>query len=201
MKDYYYEKLLNINTGGYQKETHKSFHYHPYEPTQYSALEILFEAYIIKRTDHVVDFGSGKGRLNFYINYFFNATVTGVEMNEIFNQTALENKRSYQQKFQNDNLYFYNGLAEFYPIAPLDNRFYFFNPFSKEIFVRVINNILQSAEAAKREIELILYYPHDDYIFHLEHATSFELEKEIRLPSFQKDPYERFLIYRLAEMD
>ncbi|WP_404450629.1 SAM-dependent methyltransferase [Virgibacillus necropolis] len=199
MKDYYYDKLLNIHTGGYQKESHKSFHYHPYEPTQYSALEVLFSNYELKSSDRLVDFGCGKGRLNFYVNYFYDASVVGIEMDETFYQVAVENRSSYLKKTKKskDEVNFYCCLAEEYQIDPLENHFYFFNPFSKEIFMKIINKILLSSEQAEREIELILYYVSDDYIFFLENDTSFELKEEITLPAYKNDPYERFLIYRL----
>ena len=100
MKEYYYDKLLNISTTGYQEGFNKSFHYHRYEPTPYSALEILFNQYKCKSSDRVVDFGCGKGRLNFYIHYFFHATVVGIEMNEIFYQEAIENLNRYLEEFK-----------------------------------------------------------------------------------------------------
>ena len=31
MKEYYYDKLMNISTTGYQEGFNKSFHYHRYE--------------------------------------------------------------------------------------------------------------------------------------------------------------------------
>ncbi|ASK61867.1 SAM-dependent methyltransferase [Virgibacillus phasianinus] len=198
MKEYQYDKLLNIHTGGYQKDSNQSFHYYPYEPTQYSALETLFTKYELKSSDHVVDFGCGKGRLNFFIHYYYNATVTGIEMDKTFYQIAIENRNSYAGK-NKDNIHFHCCLAEEYQIAPQDNRFYFFNPFSKEIFINTINNILMSVERTRRDIELILYYSSDDYIYFLENDTSFELKEEIIIPDLSKnDPYERFLIYRLV---
>lgn len=200
MKEYYYDKLLNINTGGYQKGSNKHSHYFTYEPTQYSVLEILFKKYELKSSDRVVDFGCGKGRLNFFINYFYDASVIGIEMDETFYQVAVENRNSYLKttKKSSDKICFYCCLAEEYQIDPLDNRFYFFNPFSKQIFMNIINNILLSVEYSKREIELILYYGSDDYIYFLENDTSFELKEEISLPRYNNDPYERFLIYRLT---
>ncbi|ASN03874.1 SAM-dependent methyltransferase [Virgibacillus necropolis] len=190
---------MSIHTGGYQKESNRSYHYHPYEPTQYSALEVLFDSYELKSSDHMVDFGCGKGRLNFFANYFYQAHVTGVEMDPTFYQIAIENQSSYRikNKQSNDKIHFHCCLAEDYHIDRLDNRFYFFNPFSKEIFMNVVNNILRSVEVSEREVDLIVYYPSDDYIFYLENDTVFKLKEEIRLPGYKDDSYERFLIYRL----
>jgi SAM-dependent methyltransferase len=199
MKEHYYDELLNIKTVGDQKGFNSSWHYHKYEPTPYDALEILFDTYKLKNSDRIVDFGCGKGRLNFFIHYKFNAFVTGIEMNEGFYQEAIDNRESYVKNIDIDQIQFHCCLAEEYPIDPLDNRFYFFNPFSLQIFMKVINNILLSVEEREREIELILYYPSEDYIYYLENQTSFELREQIILPDlYKQNANERFLIYRLA---
>ncbi|MEH7011001.1 methyltransferase [Neobacillus niacini] len=201
MKEQYYDELLNISTGGDQKGYTKSFHYHRYEPTPYSALEKLFAQYELTSNDHIVDFGCGKGRLNFFIHYLFHASVVGIEMNETLFQEAVENQTSYLKKFKNakDKIQFHCCLAEKYEIKPLDNRFYFFNPFTIPIFWKIINNILVSVEKFKREVDVILYYPSEDYIYFLENNTLFELKKEVHLPGlYEHNQNERFLIYHLA---
>jgi SAM-dependent methyltransferase len=200
MKEHYYDKLLNVKTVGDQKGNTSSLHYHRYEPTPYSALERLFATYEIKSSDRIVDFGCGKGRLNFYIHHFFRSTVIGIEMNKVFYQEAVENRNRYVIKHnRKDDIFFYCCLAEEYEIDPLDNRFYFFNPFSINIFMNVINNILLSVEKFERDIELVLYYPSEDYVYFLENQTAFELEAEVRLPGiYEKNSNERFLIYKLA---
>lgn len=201
MKEWYYDELLNIKTGGEQKVFNKSLHYHRYEPTPYSALEQLFKQYELTSSDQVVDFGCGKGRLIFYINYLFNASVVGIEMNKIFYQEAIDNRDSYVKKMKKSGhrIQFHCCLAEKYTIDSLDNRFYFFNPFSVQIFMKIIQNILRSVEQFPRDIELVLYYGSKDYIFFLENQTAFQFKKEILLQGLsERNPYERFLIYRLA---
>ncbi|RDW16138.1 SAM-dependent methyltransferase [Oceanobacillus arenosus] len=204
MKEYQYDRLLSIKTTGNQWGVPSSTHYNPYEPTLYEALEVLFDHYELNREDHLIDFGSGKGRLGFYIDYHFHAKVTGVEMNEKFYNMAMENRSHYlhRTKRKGDNIQFYCGLAENYAIDLTANRFYFFNPFSVQIFQRVIQNILQSIEESAREIEIILYYPHDDYLFYLDNHPSFVLKEEIILPKvYEKNPYERFVIYKLIDLN
>jgi SAM-dependent methyltransferase len=200
MKESNYDELLNIETEGNQRGYNKSFHYHRYEPTPYTALENLFAEYELNSSDHIVDFGCGKGRLNFFIHYLFQASVTGVEMNEKLYEEALENKANYLIRAKNKGeIQFQCCLAEKYEINPLDNRFYFFNPFTIPIFWKIINHILVSVEKYKREVDVILYYPSEDYIYYLENNTLFELIKEIQLPGlYENNPNERFLIYRLA---
>ncbi len=201
MGETYYDDLLNIKTAGDQMGFNDSFHYHRYEPTPYHALETLFNQYELKSSDYIVDFGCGKGRLNFYIHHLFHASVVGIEMNEMFYQEAIQNSKSYLKKHKHseDKLHFQCCLAEEYQISPSDNRFYFFNPFSIQIFMKIINHILRSVEKSKRDIELVLYYPSEDYIYFLENLTSFEMKQEVILPGlYEHNSQERFLIYRLA---
>ena len=59
-------------------------HYHRYEPTPYSGLDELLNQYEIRSSDRIVDFGCGKGRLNFYMHHKCGALAVGIEMNEEF---------------------------------------------------------------------------------------------------------------------
>lgn len=199
MNEQYYENLLNIKTSGKQDLEETTIHYNRYEPTEYEALNKLCEEYEFKSTDSVVDFGCGKGRLNFYLNYFYKCRVTGIEMNKYFYKQALENKKSYlkEHKRNENEVNFICTLAEKYEINKEDNKFYFFNPFSVEIFMKVIDNILGSVYEYNREIEIIVFYPSDDYIFFLEQYTLFNLEKEVRLDNFNNNNRDRILIYKL----
>lgn len=198
MNEKYFDRLLGIKTAGDQQGFHNQFHYHPYEPTPYTGLEILFKHYQFNKHDRLVDFGCGLGRLNFYSNYLFSITVSGVEMNVNFHYEAMENRKKYLKKHKNraGEIEFFLCLAEEYPISQYENRFYFFNPFSVQIFIKVVNNILKSAETHRREVDLILYYPSADYIYFLESQTPFEMKLEVNLP--EPNPNERFLVYRLG---
>lgn len=201
MRDHYYDKLLNIKTGGIQQGFNKSFHNHRYEPTPFSALETLFEEYELKSSDRIVDFGCGKGRLNFFINYVYDATVVGIDMNELLYEEAMDNRKNYLKKVDTDKekIEFHCCYAQKYQIKPEDNRFYFFNPFSVQVFNAIVNNILLSLETTPREVDLILYYPSDDYIYFLDNQTVFELKKEVILPGlYEHNVNERFLIYSLS---
>jgi SAM-dependent methyltransferase len=200
MDEQYYEKLFHIKTSGDQKIFNQSAHYNRYEATAYSVLELLSKQYPFTAEDHIVDFGCGKGRLNFYLNYFFDSTVTGIEMNPFFYQQALDNRRDYLKKHKRkaDKVTFLNCLAEDYPINLSANKFYFFNPFSVQIFIKVIGNMLISAEDRGRTIDIILYYPSYDYRYFLDNNTPFTRVKEIKLPHlYEHDPRQTFFVYRL----
>ena len=199
MHDFEWDKKLNINTEGRDATLEDSHHY-PYEPTPYSVLERLAESGYIKKENILIDYGCGKGRLLFYINHFFNSKVTGIEMNKNFYNDCLINKKSYLTKHRNisHNIEFINDFAENYIVDENDNKFYFFNPFSVQIFMKIIDNILESLEKNTRPVEIILYYPSDDYIYYLETCTAFELIGEVKIDElYSKNSRERFLVYRL----
>jgi hypothetical protein len=121
-------------------------------------------------------------------------------MNNFFHKEAIENKKDYLKKHKKNknDINFLNCFAEEYNINPSDNKFYFFNPFSIQIFIKVIRNILLSVEKYEREVDVILYYPSDDYIYFLENNTSFVLRDEIKSSYLHdNDPRQSFLVYRL----
>lgn len=204
MTDNEYEKLLAIKTDGEQKIFNESLHYHRYEPTSYNGLDTLCQDYEIKSTDSIIDFGCGKGRLNFYLNYNFNCTVTGIEMNNYFYAECIHNKNNYlkSHKHLEDKINFLNCFAQEYEINDIDNKFYFFNPFSVQIFIKVVGNILDSVDRFYRPVDIILFYPSEDYIYYLENNTAFTLKHEIRLNDLYKnDNRQVFLVYRLDYSD
>ncbi len=194
-----YDRLLRIKTAGTREWLNQSAHYNRYEATPYLALDELFLVYELKRTDRVVDFGCGKGRLAFYLHNRFQTAVIGIEMSGQLYQEALENQASYMQKVKqmNSSIRFECRLAEDYQVEAEDNRFYFFNPFSVQIFMKVVNNILLSVEKQKRSVDILLYYPTAEYIEFLETSTLFELLKEVKIPGlYEQNNNERFLVFR-----
>ena len=198
MDDKEYDRMLGIQTSGMREWLTQSSHYNRYEATPYQALEALFEEYELSRKDEVVDFGSGKGRLAFYIANRFRAAVVGIEMNGQLYREALENKAKFEAKGSRRDpalAQFECCRAEEYAIQPGQNRFYFFNPFSAPVFMTVVGRILLATH--NREADIILYYPTEEYIEFLEMRTAFRLAKEVPVPGlFEKDENERFLVYR-----
>ncbi len=197
MSDRRYDQLLRIKTVGI-REVNETSH-HRYEATPYVALDKLFQVYQLKKTDHFVDFGCGRGRVAFYIHYHFHLPVTGIEANDETFAEALDNKERYRlgAKHINAPIHFEFGLAEDYEVTPMDNCFYFFNPFSVHIFAKVVQNILRSVKKRKRPVELILYYPLPEYKRFLKENTPFQLLNKVRAPG-PHGKYGKFLIYRYA---
>lgn len=195
-----YDRLLRIQTTGMREWQHQSSHYNRYEATPYEALNVFFTEYVLQKSDCVVDFGCGKGRLAFYLHDRFQVSVTGIEMSKQLYQEALENQTSYMRKIKQPSgtIQFKLCLAEQYEVEMGDNRFYFFNPFSLQIFTKVIQSISRSVEQHPRSVDIILYYPTSDYIEFLETSTPFELVKGVKVPNlYDQNNNELFLVYRL----
>ncbi|WP_318616595.1 class I SAM-dependent methyltransferase [Sporosarcina sp. YIM B06819] len=200
MNDKEYDRLLRIKTVGTREWQNQSPHYNRYEATPYLALEELFRDYELERTDGVVDFGCGKGRLAFYLHHRFQVSVTGIEMSAQLYQESLENQASYKEKLSQISgaIRFDCCLAQDYAVELTDNRFYFFNPFSIQIFRKVIDTILRSVEKKKRTVDVVFYYPTAAYIEFIETETPFELIKEVKVPGlYEQNDNERFLVFRL----
>jgi SAM-dependent methyltransferase len=191
---------LNIRTEGIQQGFHDSLHHNRYEPTPYALLSELFAGYRLSPSDRLVDFGCGKGRLAFYVHHLFGAETVGVEIDQGLFREAMQNLSRYEKKAPRAKgcIRFHCTFAEEYPVQPQDNRFYFFNPFSVQIFMKVVLNVLKSVERAPRPVELILFFPSDDYIEFLEYRTGFLRVLEIPLPGAETLFQERFLVYRLT---
>ncbi len=196
------DKLLGIKTTGMRECSGGNVHYNRYEATPYKALDILSENYDFRVTDKFVDFGCGRGRVAFYIHNRFNIPVTGIEADYRTYIEALENRESYCMKTGRaaKNIEIIHGLAQDYEIGNSDNCFYFFNPFSVQIFRRVVQNILRSVGKNKRTVDLILFYPSPEYRDFLDTETPFRVEREILIPG-ERDEREKFIIYRLHEGD
>ena len=113
-----------------------------------------------------------------------------------YGMNALINLEQYtkRRKRQKEKIHFYLGTAETYSIKKEENYFYFFNPFSIQIFQKIIRNIMYSLEKDNREVKLILYFPSDEYRFFMENHPSFSKVGEVQVgKNREKD---QFIIYK-----
>ncbi|WP_342543015.1 SAM-dependent methyltransferase [Paenisporosarcina sp. FSL H8-0542] len=197
------DRMLRIKTAGTLEVLNQSVHYNRYEATPYIALDELFKHYEITKDNRIVDVGCGKGRLSFYIHNHFQVPTIGIEMSGKLYQDALENLQSYDKtgKKSKGLITFERCLAEDYKIDSRDDVFYFFNPFSEQIFMKFVEHILDSVDEHKRSIDLILYYPTSAYLLFLETRTTFEFLREIKVPElYEQNENERFMIFHLPLM-
>lgn len=187
------DKELNIKTEGIQmgKDT---FHFHRYEPTPYEVIKELFDQVPLKKEDVLVDFGCGKGRLNFYLHHRFHCRTVGIEFNPEYYEEAMLNLKYYRSN-NKENINFECVSAMNYQIKPEENYFYFFNPFSPQIFIGIIQHILKSYEKHPRNITLLLYYPDEEYLYYLEHSTPFQITMNVPLHAIKNtDERDRYVV-------
>ena len=190
-----WDKLLQIKTTGRDDSNADQYRY-PYEPTPYSVLELLANSGLIRKKDVVLDYGSGKGRVEFFLSYQTKASTLGIEYDERIYQGALENRKTAVSGARTD---FVPARAEAYEVPAEVNRFYFFNPFSVELLRKVMARILESYYENPREAYLFFYYPSEEYISYLMTVDELEFYDEINCSDLFEgnDPRERILIFLL----
>ncbi len=63
-----WDRFLKIRTSG-RDDSHADQYRYPYEPTAYVVLERLANSGLIRKNNTVLDYGTGKGRVCFYLSY------------------------------------------------------------------------------------------------------------------------------------
>lgn len=192
-----WDKLLQIKTVG-RDDTGADQYHHPYEPTPYCVLERLAGSGLIGKSDVVLDYGCGKGRVGFFLSYRVKAKTVGIEYDDRIYESAMENRKTAVSKSKPD---FILTRAEEYEVPTDVNRCYFFNPFSVEILRKVMARIIASYYAHPREVFLFFYYPADEYIAYLMTVDELEFYDEIECDDLfeGKDPRERIMVFQLPE--
>ena len=193
-KENVWDELLKIKTAG--RDDLKADRYrHPYEPTPYSVLERLADSGLIGEKDTVLDYGCGKGRVDFFLSHQIQANTIGIEYDQRIYRSAIENQETALSRTKTE---FVLTRAESYEVPIAVNRYYFFNPFSLEILRKVMARILESYYEYPRELFFFFYYPSEEYLSYL--MTVDELEYYDEIPCGDlfagKDPRERIVIFR-----
>lgn len=186
---------LKIDTSGIQTDDKHSYYNHRYEPTSYTRLEKLFDELPLDSSAAFVDYGCGKGRINFYVHHRFHCHSIGIDLNQAYYEDCIRNLATYTGGYK-QRLQFHCIPAQHYVLQGFETHFYFFNPFSIEIFRKVIQSIYVSIEQHPRDCVLILYYSDDEYLYYIENETGLTLIQEIKQLEHSKDDRERFCIYR-----
>lgn len=170
-----WDKLLHIKTTGRDDSSADQYRY-PYEPTPYSVLERLANSGFIGKKDVVLDYGCGKGRVDFYLAYQTKAKTIGVEYDERIYQGAVSNQKTAVSRTKTE---FVPVRAEEYQVPTDVNRCYFFNPFSVELLHKVMARIIESYYENPREVLFFFYYPSEEYISYLMTVDELEFYDEI----------------------
>ena len=195
MKEEKWDKLLQIRTTG-RDNSHADQYRYPYEPTPYPVLERLANSGYIRKGNTLLDYGCGKGRVDFFLSWQTRCRSIGIEYDE----------RIYEKAVENQNMSSASGRVTFqtvdageFPVPESVDRIYFFNPFSLEILQKVISRIRDSYYEAPREILLFFYYPSDEYISFLMTVNELTFYDEIDCGDLYdgKDRRERIVIFKM----
>lgn len=170
-----WDKLLKIKTTGRDDSNSDQYHY-PYEPTPYCVLERLANSGLIRKNDVVLDYGCGKGRVDFFLSYQTRAKTIGIEYDERIYNGAIENTNT---AVSGGRVRFVKQNAETYEVTAEVNRCYFFNPFSVELLRKVMARIIDSYYENPREMLLFFYYPSVEYVGYLMTVDELEYYDEI----------------------
>lgn len=190
-----WDQRLQIQTTGRDDLNSDQYRY-PYEPTPYCVLERLAQSGLVRKEDVILDYGCGKGRVDFFLSHQTNAKTIGIEYDQRIYQSALENQKTALLGITAD---FVLARAEAYEVPSDVNRCYFFNPFSVEILRKVMARIIDSYYENPREIVFFFYYPSDDFIAYLMTVDELDFYDEIDCRDLFEgnDPRERILMFSL----
>ena len=191
-----WDKLLQIKTTGRDDSNSDQYNY-PYEPTPYTVLERLANSGLIRKKDVVLDYGCGKGRVDFFLSYQTRANTIGIEYDERIYDGVICNQKT---AVSGTKTKFELAKAEGYVVPQEVNRCYFFNPFSVELFRKVVARIMESYYECPREILLFFYYPSDEYVSYLMTVDELEFYDEISCGDLFEgnDAREEIMIFRIC---
>lgn len=173
--DQEWDETIGVKTTG-RDDSISDFVRFPYEPTDYCVLERLVASGYITKRNTVLDYGSGKGRVDFFLSFQTKCHSIGVEYNPRLYNRAMENKKSALSGRRTE---FVLMDASDYSVPSNVDRIFFFNPFSVEILKKVIKNIQESNKKNPREILLIFYYPSPQYETTLSEIPGLKKKEEI----------------------
>lgn len=195
MKEEKWDRLLQIRTTGRDDSGADQYRY-PYEPTPYCVLERLANTGYIRKGNTLLDYGCGKGRVDFFLSWQTRCQSIGIEYDERIYEKAVENLRN---AVSSKRVMFEKEDARLYDVPEETDRIYFFNPFSVEILQKVFRRIQASYYTAPRKILLFFYYPSDEYLSFLlrEDELLFFEEIDCRDLFPGSNPRERIMIFAM----
>lgn len=118
-----------------------------------------------KATSHIIDFGSGKGRVLAVAASYGFKNITGVDFAPSLCREAERNIEKIKPMFPSILFKISCSDAADYKIEKDTNVFFFFNPFGKIIMLQVVKNILASLKENNRKIYAVYVNPEHKDIF------------------------------------
>ncbi len=194
-KELQWDKQLKIKTAG-RDDSNSDQHHYPYEPTPYCVLELLADSGYIGKKNTLLDYGTGKGRVCFYLSYQTRCRSIGIEYDQRIYARAADNQKTAVSGPRTD---FALACAGQYQVPADVDLCYFFNPFSPELLKAALARLLESYYHNPRTIRLFFYYPSDEYVGYLmtQEELMFVDEIDCRDLFPGNDPREKILIFEI----
>lgn len=188
MNDQQIDRLLHIETNK-SNNYHSDYHHSPYEPTSYKVLDRILESNLITSQDTVIDYGCGKGRVSFYLNYKCHCKCIGIEYDQDLYKDVLVNQSNYKYA---SSVAFICIDARRYEVKE-GNICYFFNPFSVKTLEIIMYQLVN-----KEDMTYIFYYPTVEYETYLNTLDEIELVETMDCSDLfhNHDPREKILVYK-----
>lgn len=158
MDEQAWEQLLNIKTAGRDDSQFDGEH-HPYEPTDYAVLERLISTGYIGKHNVLIDYGSGKGRVSFFLAHEIRCRCIGVEFDERLWERSLANQKT---AVVGKRVEFIHDDAVTFKVPKEADCCFFFNPFALHTLKRVLANIFDSVYQETRRMRLFFYYSYEE---------------------------------------
>jgi hypothetical protein len=137
-----------------------------YQATNYFLIEHAFD--FLKNEEvnlHLVDYGSGKGRIMVVAAYYGFKKITGIDFSKSLCKEAEINIEKIKLGFPSVDFEIICDDAVNYSIKNDDTVFFFFNPFDEVVMLQVVKNILASLKKNERKIYVVYVNPLHQEIF------------------------------------
>lgn len=155
-----WDRLLKIKTTG-RDDSHSDQYRYPYEPTQYCVLERLAHSGLIGKKNVLLDYGTGKGRVCFYLSYQTRCRSIGVEYDEwIFKAAEVNVKHAVSGK----KLFLNLSVQKIIRYRQRWTDAIFLTVFGRNFAGSCWQEFTESYYENPREILLFFYYPSEEYV-------------------------------------
>jgi len=137
-----------------------------YQATNYFLIEHALDFLKKEQANlHLVDFGSGKGRIMVVAAYYGFKKITGIDFSQSLCNEAAINIEKIKPLFPSTDFEIICDDAVNYSIKDDDTIFFFFNPFDEVVMLQVVKNILASLKNDERKIYIVYVNPLHKDIF------------------------------------
>ena len=136
-----------------------------YMPISYNLLEEIFTQLAIKKLNHFLDIGCGKGRALCVAAHHGFKKITGVDFSKEFCTAAELNLIKTQQQLATLEYKIFNNDAFYFDIPSDVDCIFLFNPFDEIIMSGVVENIMISLEESPRDLIIVYANPLHNELF------------------------------------